>query len=113
MVPEHARRPNGKFEIVTCFETLEHLPDPNAGIALILQCLAEPGLVLFSTLLQPPNFGKSGVNWWYVGPRNGHISIFSRRALALAWRRYGYKIHSYNMHIAFRTLPSFAADLIK
>ncbi|HLZ01786.1 MAG TPA: class I SAM-dependent methyltransferase, partial [Bradyrhizobium sp.] len=32
MVPDHATPPQGKFDLVTCFETLEHLPDPVAGV---------------------------------------------------------------------------------
>lgn len=115
MMPEYARRPDGKFELVTCFETLEHMPDPAAGIRLILECLAEPGLVMFSTLVQPADFDTYGVNCWYVGPRNGHVSIFSRQALAIAWGRHGYTTGSFNdnLHVAFRTLPAFAAGLIK
>ena len=115
MVPAHARRPEGKFDLVTCFETLEHLPDPIGGIALLLECAAEPGLVQISTYAQPADFGNQGVNWWYVAPRNGHVSIFSRKALALAIGRRGYKTVSLsdNLHFAFRTLPSFADHLNK
>jgi len=115
MTPEYAYRPDGKFELVTCFETLEHMTDPSTGIAHIVVCLAEPGLALFSTLVQPADFNKLGLNWWYVGPRNGHISIFSRKALELAWRRHSCKLASFNecLHVAFRALPSFAAHLIK
>jgi 2-polyprenyl-6-hydroxyphenyl methylase/3-demethylubiquinone-9 3-methyltransferase len=42
-----------------------------------------------------------------VGPRNGHISIFSKHALAMAWARYGFRTVSVDtgMHLAFRTLP--------
>lgn len=107
MVPEYSRRPDGKFDLVTCFETLEHLPDPAAGIAEIVDCVAEPGAVLFSTIVQPPDFDKQGLSWWYVAPRNGHISIFTRQALALAWGRHGYRTVSLddNLHFAFRTLP--------
>src|SRR5262245_61459490 len=107
MVPQYARRPEGKFDLVTCFETLEHLPDPAAGIAAIVDCVAEPGAVFYSTLTQPADFDRIGVSWWYVGPRNGHISIFTRRSLALAWERHGYKAASFNdgSHLAFRTLP--------
>jgi SAM-dependent methyltransferase len=114
-VPDFARRPEGAFDLVTCFETLEHMPDPMAGIAAILASLAEPGLVLFSTLLQSQDFDKLGLNWWYVGPRNGHVSIFSRNALVLAWRHYGYQtaFFSDNLHVAFRTLPAFAKHLLK
>lgn len=114
-VADYARRPEGTFDLVTCFETIEHMPDPMAGIAAILASLAEPGLVLFSTLLQPQDFDKLSLNWWYVGPRNGHVSIFSRNALVLAWRHYGYQTASFNdnLHVAFQTLPAFAKHLLK
>jgi SAM-dependent methyltransferase len=113
MVPEHARRPEGKFDLVTCFETLEHLPDPLAGIASILEFAADPGLILYSTLTIPPDIDRSGVGWWYVGPRNGHISIFSKQALATAWERYGYKTVSFNSgaHCAFHKLPPYLSFL--
>jgi len=113
MVPEHANRPDGKFNLVTCFETLEHLPDPVAGVALILECVSEPGLVFYSTCAQPADFEKIGLAWWYVGPRNGHVSIFSKQALAIVWGRHGYKTVSLSdgVHLAFRTLPSFLAHL--
>jgi Methyltransferase domain len=113
MVPAYARRPEGKFQLVTCFETLEHLPDPLGGIGLLAECVAEPGLAHISTYAQPADFDNTGVNWWYVAPRNGHISIFSRKALALAFGRHGYKTVSLsdNLHFAFRTLPSFAEQL--
>jgi len=115
MVLEHARLPDRKFELVTCFETLEHTPDPIASIALIVKCVAEPGLVMYSTLVQPVDFDKFGLNWWYVGPRNGHVSIFSKQALQLAWARHGYNNVSVSedIHFAFRTLPSYGANLIK
>jgi SAM-dependent methyltransferase len=107
MVSEYAAKPDGKFDLVTCFETLEHLPDPVAGIAKIIECLAEPGAVFYSTLTQPADFDGLGMSWWYVGPRNGHISIFTTQSLTHAWARHGYKHASLNngMHLAFRELP--------
>jgi hypothetical protein len=113
IVPAHARRPEGKFDLVTCFETLEHVPNPIASVALIVESVAEPGAVLYSTVVQPADFSIQGLAWWYVGPRNGHISLFSRRALGALWAQYGYKTFSFNegMHLAFRTLPPFLAHL--
>ena len=113
-VADHAQRPEGRFNLVTCFETMEHMPDPLAGIGAILASVAESGLVLFSTLLQPKDFDTLALKWWYVGPRNGHVSMFSRDALVLAWRHYGYQTASFtdNLHIAFRTLPNFAKHLV-
>jgi len=108
MVPEHALRPEGTFDLVTCFETLEHVPDPLATIGKIVECVGEPGAVFYSTLTQPDDFDAQGMSWWYVGPRNGHISIFTQQALAVAWGRYGFKTAALNAgtHIAFRTLPA-------
>lgn len=107
MVPEHAARPEGKFDLVTCFETLEHVPDPLATIGAIAACLAEPGGVFYSTLTQPDDFDTQGMGWWYVGPRNGHISIYTKHALALAWNKFGFKTAPLNSgtHLAFKTLP--------
>jgi len=112
-VPEYCRAPEEKFDLVTCFETLEHMPDPLSGIGAIVANLADPGLVLFSTLLQPADIDKLRLDWWYVGPRNGHISLFSRTAMVKAWQRYGCQFVSNgaNLHIAFRTLPDFAREL--
>jgi len=115
MEPAYAARPEGKFDLVTSFETFEHLPDPAAGVASILESSAEPGLVFFTTALQPADFDQQRLNWWYVGPRNGHISLFSRQALAAAWNRHGYQVASLaeNIHFAFRTLPAVLAHLQK
>ncbi|HVV63775.1 MAG TPA: class I SAM-dependent methyltransferase [Pseudolabrys sp.] len=109
-VAAHAQRPEGKFNLVTCFETLEHMPDPVGGIADLVSCIADPGLLLFSTLVQPQDFDRVGLGWWYAAPRNGHISLFSRKAIALAFERHGYRAISLtdNAHLAFRTLPDFA-----
>jgi hypothetical protein len=113
MTPEHASAPDGKFDLVTSFETLEHLPDPLAGIDLMLGFATDPGLIFFSTYLQTAEFEQLGPNWWYVAPRNGHISIFSRQALVCALQRHGYRLASLNdnYHFAFRTLPRYLEHL--
>jgi SAM-dependent methyltransferase len=113
--PIYALRPEGKFDVVICFETLEHLPNPRVGIASIIESTSDSGIVLFSTLIQPKDFEKQGMNWWYIGPRNGHISIFSRKSLALAWQNFGFKVASFNenLHFAFRKIPDFAKHFMK
>jgi SAM-dependent methyltransferase len=67
MVPEHSHQPVGKFDLVTCFETLEHLPDPIAGISKIAELVADPGAVFYSTLTQPENVVV--VRWAAQRPR--------------------------------------------
>ena len=111
--PEHATLPGEMFDIVTCFETFEHSPNPLATIDVIAERTADPGIVIFSTLVQPEDFDNLGLNWWYIGPRNGHISLFTRQALGMAWESRGYTFGSFddNLHVAFRRCPDFARHL--
>lgn len=108
--PRFAHLSGKRFHIVTCFETLEHVPDPRHEIATIAGCVKDDGMVVFSTLIQPEDFEQIGLSWWYLAPRNGHISLFTRKALAAVWRLEGFRAISLsdNIHFAFRKIPSFA-----
>jgi len=82
-------RPTGTFDVITCFEVLEHTTQPLQTIADIASLLDPGGCVLFSTGLQPANIAEVRANWWYVGPRNGHCSIYGARSLAAAGQAAG------------------------
>ena len=107
--PRHRARPEGLFNVVTCFEAIEHMPDPAAGMAEIASFLAEDSVIVFSTVLQPANIGEVGMGWWYVGPRNGHISLFSSDALQRLGKAAGLTVISAtnSVHVAYRKPPSF------
>ncbi len=102
--PEFSKRPATKFDLISSFETFEHLPDPLSAIDTMVDLLTPAGIVMFSTLLQPPEFDQLGMTWWYIGPRNGHVSLFSAKALAIAWQRHGFTVSSLSpvLHLAFR-----------
>ncbi len=106
-------RPQGRFDLITCFEVMEHLPFPERTVADIGRLLADEGILLFSTLTQPANFDELGLRWWYVGPRNGHVSLYSRRALAILFEKNGMGLMSLSdlVHMAFRKLPACASHL--
>jgi len=110
-----AARPRRTFDLVTCFETLEHSADPLALLRDIVSLLNDDGLVVFSTLVQPRNIHELKTSWWYVGPRNGHVSLFSTHALCFAWESVGLKLRSVNenLHLAFRSVPPFARHLFQ
>ena len=75
--------------------------------------LADEGIILCSTLTQPSNFDQLGLGWWYAGPRNGHVSLYSRRSLTILVQKHGLGLVSLSdlVHLAFRRLPSFASHL--
>lgn len=86
-------RPSGQFDVITCFEVLEHTPAPQATLVDIASLVDPSGCVIFSTAIQPPTIGEIRANWWYVAPRNGHVSIYSLNALARLGQGVGLLLH--------------------
>ena len=106
----------GRFNLVTSFEVFEHVPDVNHLISTLASLVEEDGMVLFSTLLSDGILARNQrVQWWYASPRNGHISLFSRRSLALLGEKEGLDLVSFspNLHAFWRKIPSWAAEVFK
>jgi SAM-dependent methyltransferase len=105
--------PSVSFDLITCFEVMEHVPWPTETVATIVSLLKEQGAILFSTLLQPDNFAAVGLSWWYAAPRNGHVSLYSRQSLAHLFAPHGMRVASFSegLHIAYKQVPRFAAHL--
>ncbi len=51
---DYSDRPADRFDCVVSFEVVEHSTDPERTFADMNEFLADPGLIVFSTLLQPP-----------------------------------------------------------
>lgn len=103
----------GPYDLITCLEVVEHVPDPQDLTAQIARRLAPGGMVLFSTLLQPPGRTPGALDWWYIAPRNGHVSIHTAQSLALLWARVGLRVITLNhgVHVACRTVPDWAGGI--
>jgi 2-polyprenyl-6-hydroxyphenyl methylase/3-demethylubiquinone-9 3-methyltransferase len=111
----HNTRPTEQFDLITCFETLEHLPDPKAVVQDIAGYLKGGGMVFFSTMIQPRDIQTLGTRWWYIGPRNGHITLYSAEALGRLWASVGLRCVSFNenYHAAFRQPPPWAESTLR
>jgi len=107
-------RPSELFNVITCFEVFEHVLSPLDLARDIAGFMAPESMLIFSTLVQPPNFPSLGVKWRFIRPRNGHISIHSRQSLAMVLQSAGLRLVSFNdaLHGAFRHRPYFAAHFI-
>jgi Methyltransferase domain len=112
--PRFSARPPGRFDCVVSFEVVEHSTDPERTFADMIGFLGDPGLILFSTLLQPADIDRQGLNWWYAGPRNGHVSLFSREGLEKIIEPFGFGLASFNgnFHVLFREIPDFARHFL-
>jgi SAM-dependent methyltransferase len=111
--PNYTARPEGTFDLVICFEVMEHTPQPRQAVSDVLHFLYEPGLVLFTTVFQPPNILQAGTNWWYIAPRNGHVSLFTASAMTTLLAEQNYKLTSLSdhVHLIHRTPPPWATHL--
>lgn len=105
----------GRFNLVTCFEVFEHVPDVNDLMRTLVSLLDDRAVVLFSTLTSDGHIARGQrLTWWYASPRNGHISLFSRKSLALAGASVGFTIASVSplLHMFWRQLPPWADGLL-
>jgi hypothetical protein len=66
------------------------------------------------SLTKPATFEQLRLHWWYASPRNGHISLYSKRSLSLPFQKSELQLLwlSDLVHVAYRELPAFAAHLV-
>jgi 2-polyprenyl-3-methyl-5-hydroxy-6-metoxy-1,4-benzoquinol methylase len=106
----------GKFDLITAYEVFEHVPDPLQLMVNLRSLLSLNGIILFSTLLSDGNIHvNQRLNWWYASPRNGHISLFSRKSLAILAENNGFIFGSFSLgfHVLFTNIPPWAAHVIR
>jgi SAM-dependent methyltransferase len=87
--PANLSPPDGNFDIITLFEVIEHLTNPLDVLRSLRQILSPTGAIVVGVTLQPSNILQLRGNWWYIAPRNGHVSIFSDRTFASLADRIG------------------------
>ena len=106
----------GKFDLITAFEVFEHVPDVRELMSNLCSLLSPNGLVLFSTLLSDGNIhSNQRISWWYASPRNGHISLFSRKSLEILAQNYGVSFGSFSgaVHFFVTKVPPWADHIIR
>lgn len=81
----------GTYNLVTAFEVFEHVPDPVSTLATIMNYMADgPAILIIGTLSSDGRVdNRSRLAWWYAAPRNGHISLYSKRSLATLAQKFG------------------------
>ncbi len=106
----------GKFDLITAFEVFEHVPDVQELMSNLCTLLSTNGVVLFSTLLSDGQINPNQrIVWWYASPRNGHISLFSRKSLEILAHNHGFYFGSFSQgfHFFCTKIPSWADHIIK
>jgi FkbM family methyltransferase len=103
-VKESSVAPAGLYDMVTCFEVIEHELNPTQLIEKMAAHRSKNGAILISTLLCTQQVVDYGLeNWHYCVPRGGHISFMTALALMLCAKRVGLVAHSFSAgaHVIF------------
>ncbi|UTH75826.1 class I SAM-dependent methyltransferase [Chromobacterium sp. IIBBL 290-4] len=75
--------PSGKtFDLVTAFEVIEHVPHlKQRALMEHLSSFLHADRMSMALLSTETIAAQAGIDWWYICPRNGHISIHSEDSL--------------------------------
>lgn len=96
----------GQYNFCSAFEVFEHTPDPIRSLAALLERTSPHRLMVFiSTGIHDATVSpQTPLAWWYAAPRNGHISLFSRKSLRLPGEKFGldYSAVSTGTHLLSR-----------
>lgn len=67
--------------------------------------LSKDGFIIFSTLLRDKSIDELGAKWWYISPRNGHVSIYAKESIQAVLKQIDAKLQiksfNQNLHIIF------------
>ena len=84
------------IELITVFETFEHLARPLVEIEKMLSISRN---ILFTTLLLPTEI-PGPEDWWYYGREHGqHVSFYSLKTLNTIAKKYGLRLCSDHRNI--------------
>ena len=102
--PDFDVLPDGPIDVIFSAEVVEHMPFPRTFVDDWSSCLSQFGCVIFSTKLQPDDIEIIRGDWWYMGPRNGHVSLFSEKSLRKLCSLAGLECKSLteDWHIAYK-----------
>jgi len=102
-----------QFDLVTCNEVWEHVPDPHGLIKILDTYLKPDGVLWVGTHRVPDDIEELGPTWWYFAPRNGHISFHTRWSFEMLFAQYGFKYASTVdfTHVGFRHRTPLATRL--
>jgi 2-polyprenyl-3-methyl-5-hydroxy-6-metoxy-1,4-benzoquinol methylase len=83
---------NARFDAVTLWDVIEHVPSPPETLALVNSVLAEGGILVLST----PNIGAAtarmmGKRWAFMTPPE-HLGFFNRKSMEAILQASGFAI---------------------
>lgn len=98
------------FDLITSFEVIEHVThfSQKRWMNKLASFLSKTNnaIVMVSTIL----LGEHDINWWYICPRNGHISIHTKKSLSILAKCSGLELVSISKGMHFLRWPDTQAE---
>jgi 2-polyprenyl-6-hydroxyphenyl methylase/3-demethylubiquinone-9 3-methyltransferase len=107
----HPERPRGTFDLITCFEVIEHSPKPLETLADMANLLSPSGAIVIGQTIQPADIEAIRGRWWYIAPRNGHVSTFGDETFLIMAEKVGLKYRRGEGSLFGFTRPKIAGPL--
>ncbi|MFM0203764.1 class I SAM-dependent methyltransferase [Paraburkholderia fungorum] len=81
----------GRYNFCSAMEVFEHSPNPVSSLQDIVGKMASGrAMIVIGTGIHDGIVSaQTRLSWWYAAPRNGHISLFSRRSIEILASRFG------------------------
>lgn len=97
----------GNFNLISAFEVFEHIPDPIHGMSHLASYAADDCLLIVGTQVTDGQVKNSRLDWWYAGPRNGHVTLHSKSSLELLFNKHSFKYIQIDpsLHLGIRGTP--------
>ncbi len=92
--PEFEKMPDGKFNIVTIIECIEHMFKPFQELDIIYDKLLSNGAIMIESSFTDVAVQESIPlsEFYYLSPQHGHCTIFSHYGLDVLMQRKGFSV---------------------
>lgn len=106
----------GTFDLITAFGVFEAAPNSVEMIQTLKKLCQPKGLILYSVTFSDGEIDRTKkLDWWNAAPRNGHVSLFSRKSIVELMTRNDLDGISFpgGLQAAFNDVPDWAGHLIR
>lgn len=99
-----------KIEVITTFETFEHLENPVEEFSKIVSI--SKNIIATTQILPSPV--PHPTEWWYYGLEHGqHISLYTKKSLEILAKKFGLQYYSNNINLHIFTTKEISHTALK